>query len=46
MIEVSHPKIQKLIEIVLEHFQTYAARDLQTRVMIFSQYRSEPESIK
>jgi ERCC4-related helicase len=39
-IDVSHPKIQKLIEVVLDHFKAYAAKDLQTRVMIFSQYRS------
>ena len=38
-IETSHPKIEKLIQVVLEHFQNYKERNLDTRVMIFSQYR-------
>lgn len=37
---VSHPKLTKLREIVLEHFQRAEAEKQPTRVMIFSQVRT------
>ena len=42
---VSHPKLNKLREIVLEHFQRAQNEDRQTRVMIFSQYRDSVNEI-
>jgi len=44
-IETSHPKIEKLIQVVLEHFQNYKERNLDTRVMIFSQYRDSVNEV-
>ncbi|XP_032791668.2 Fanconi anemia group M protein homolog [Daphnia magna] len=42
---VSHPKLTKLKEIVLEHFQQAEKENRQTRVMIFSQYRDSVNEI-
>ena len=39
----SHPKLNKLEEVVLEHFHT--AANSETRVMIFSQYRESVQEI-
>lgn len=36
---ISHPKLTKLREIILEHFQRAQGEGTETRVMIFSQYR-------
>ena len=47
----SHPKLMKLKEIVLEHFQTFQdksgadSKGVTTRVMIFSQYRDSVNEI-
>ena len=47
----SHPKLMKLKEIVLEHFQTFKdksgadSKGVTTRVMIFSQYRDSVNEI-
>ncbi|KAK3583331.1 hypothetical protein CHS0354_038942 [Potamilus streckersoni] len=45
-----HPKIEKLQEIVLDHFQNYANdeninKGVATRIMIFSQYRDSVREI-
>jgi ERCC4-related helicase len=37
----SHPKIDRLVSIVVEHF----SKDVDTRVMIFSQYRESVDEI-
>ena len=42
---VSHPKLTKLKEIVLEHFQNAEKEGRPTRVMIFSQYRDSVNEI-
>ena len=42
---VSHPKLTKLKEIVLEHFQKAEKEGRPTRVMIFSQYRDSVNEI-
>lgn len=42
---VSHPKLNKLQEIVLEHFQRAQREGRETRVMIFSQYRDSVHEI-
>ncbi|KAI9552091.1 hypothetical protein GHT06_022428 [Daphnia sinensis] len=42
---VSHPKLTKLKEIVLEHFQQAEKENRPTRVMIFSQYRDSVNEI-
>ena len=34
---ISHPKMAKLLEIVLEHHQKFANEGKSTRIMIFSQ---------
>ena len=44
MTTTSHPKMEKLISVVLEHFKTFKQKDQDTRVMIFSQYRSDNRS--
>ncbi len=47
----SHPKLQKLEEVVLEHFSSFCGggsahqRTAETRVMIFSQYRESVQEI-
>ncbi len=38
-ISLGHPKLDKLREIVVDHFKTMEAKGVPTRVMIFSQYR-------
>ncbi|XP_055880502.1 Fanconi anemia group M protein homolog isoform X3 [Biomphalaria glabrata] len=43
--QVGHPKMQCLEEIVLEHFNNFKKKSLQTRVMIFSQYRDSVQEI-
>lgn len=42
---VSHPKLFKLREIVVEHFQRAQKEGQETRVMIFSQYRDSVHEI-
>jgi hypothetical protein len=42
---VSHPKLTRLKEIVLEHFQKAEKEGRPTRVMIFSQYRDSVNEI-
>ncbi|KAL8589791.1 hypothetical protein ACOMHN_020794 [Nucella lapillus] len=42
---VGHPKLVKLEEVVLEHFQRFQAAGDATRVMIFSQYRDSVQEI-
>ena len=42
---ISHPKLGKLREIVLEHFRRAGEDKAETRVMIFSQYRDSVEEI-
>ncbi|KAL1257337.1 hypothetical protein QQF64_010581, partial [Cirrhinus molitorella] len=48
----SHPKLQKLDEVVLQHFQTWnessdskASSEVSTRVMIFSSFRESVQEI-
>ncbi|XP_076064312.1 FA complementation group M isoform X3 [Oratosquilla oratoria] len=41
----SHPKLEKLRNIILEHFKKFAREDQSTRVMIFSQYRDSVKEI-
>uniref|UniRef100_A0A8C2C319 Fanconi anemia group M protein n=1 Tax=Cyprinus carpio TaxID=7962 RepID=A0A8C2C319_CYPCA len=45
----SHPKLQKLDEVVLQHFQTWAksspSTEVSTRVMIFSSFRESVQEI-
>ena len=38
-ISTSHPKMEKLLEVVKEHFEKFSQMKTETRVMIFSQYR-------
>ncbi|GBM78806.1 Fanconi anemia group M protein, partial [Araneus ventricosus] len=40
-----HPKLEKLLEVVLRHFNC-VNKDKNTRVMIFSQYRDSVQEIK
>jgi len=40
---ISHPKMTKLVECVVEHFREYGQQE--TRVMVFSQYRNSVEEI-
>ncbi|BFZ07881.1 hypothetical protein BsWGS_10920 [Bradybaena similaris] len=42
---VGHPKMQRLEEIVVDHFKTYEKKGEATRVMIFSQYRDSVQEI-
>ncbi|GAB1600289.1 hypothetical protein Ahia01_000306600 [Argonauta hians] len=44
---VGHPKLEKLLEIVVNHFKSFKEEngDLETRVMIFSQYRNSVTDI-
>ncbi|XP_035827669.1 uncharacterized protein LOC101854274 [Aplysia californica] len=42
---VGHPKMQRLEEVVLDHFKTFHKRGLETRVMIFSQFRDSVQEI-
>ncbi|CAL1527140.1 unnamed protein product, partial [Lymnaea stagnalis] len=42
---VGHPKMQRLEEIVVEHFSSFEKKGLETRVMIFSQYRDSVQEI-
>ena len=37
--KTSHPKMDKLLEVVQEHFVKYSKDGLETRVIIFSQFR-------
>ncbi|CAL4087478.1 unnamed protein product, partial [Meganyctiphanes norvegica] len=41
----SHPKIEKLQEVIVEHFEKFQAEGNSTRVMIFSQYRESVSEI-
>uniref|UniRef100_A0A4W5QR91 Helicase C-terminal domain-containing protein n=1 Tax=Hucho hucho TaxID=62062 RepID=A0A4W5QR91_9TELE len=41
----SHPKLQKLEEVVLGHFKTWAESSVSTRVMIFSSFRESVQEI-
>ena len=43
----SHPKLNRLEEVVLKHFKDYNPEDdgQQTRVMVFSQYRESVREI-
>ncbi|CAG2228093.1 FANCM [Mytilus edulis] len=40
-----HPKMEKLEQVVLDHFNTFNSGDGETRVMIFSQYRDSVSEI-
>ncbi|GAB1599128.1 uncharacterized protein LOC115224527 [Argonauta hians] len=44
---VGHPKLEKLLEIVVNHFKSFQKENghLETRVMIFSQYRNSVTDI-
>ncbi|CAG5134268.1 unnamed protein product, partial [Candidula unifasciata] len=42
---VGHPKMQRLEEIVVDHFKTFEKKGDATRVMIFSQYRDSVQEI-
>ncbi|KAH9507200.1 hypothetical protein Btru_056611 [Bulinus truncatus] len=42
---VGHPKMQRLEEIVVKHFKDFEKKSLETRVMIFSQYRDSVHQI-
>lgn len=44
-LHVSHPKLTKLEEIVVEHFKRCKSENVTTRVMIFSQYRDSVHEI-
>lgn len=44
-LNVSHPKLTKLEEIVVEHFKRCHSENFPTRVMIFSQYRDSVHEI-
>ncbi|XP_035213323.1 Fanconi anemia group M protein-like, partial [Stegodyphus dumicola] len=41
----SHPKLEKLQEVVLNHFRSYKDSAQGTRVMVFSQYRDSVQEI-
>ena len=43
---VSHPKIDRTIGIILNHFTSYAEQGLDTRVIVFAQYRDSAEEIQ
>lgn len=40
-----HPKLNRLEEVVLDHFRNFQSDEGQTRVMIFSQYRDSVREI-
>ena len=40
---LGHPKLEKLRDVVTAHFE--AKKDIETRVMIFSQYRDSVQEI-
>ncbi|KAK3869546.1 hypothetical protein Pcinc_025153 [Petrolisthes cinctipes] len=42
---ISHPKMEKLLDVVTKHHQEFADRGDTTRVIIFSQYRDSVEEI-
>eukprot|EP00095_Tigriopus_kingsejongensis_P003009 maker-scaffold170_size291898-snap-gene-0.16 protein:Tk03009 transcript:maker-scaffold170_size291898-snap-gene-0.16-mRNA-1 annotation:"hypothetical protein LOTGIDRAFT_127429" len=42
---LGHPKLEKLRDMVVAHFQTKQAEGLDTKVMIFSQYRDSVQEI-
>lgn len=42
---LGHPKLDKLKEVVLEHFHKMKRDNVETRVMIFSQYRDSVQEI-
>ena len=42
---VSHPKIDRATTIILNHFSQYNDRKLETRVIVFAQYRSSADEI-
>lgn len=42
---VSHPKLAKLEDIVVKHFQVHQQNSSATRIMIFSQYRDSVQEI-
>jgi ERCC4-related helicase len=44
-IVLGHPKLERLREMVLEHFRTKESEGVATRVMIFSQYRDSVQEI-
>ncbi|KAG7386860.1 hypothetical protein PHYPSEUDO_015170 [Phytophthora pseudosyringae] len=41
----SHPKLVKLREVLLEHFQRHAAAESSTRAIVFTQYRASVSEI-
>ncbi|KAG1690078.1 hypothetical protein DVH05_028413 [Phytophthora capsici] len=41
----SHPKLVKLREVLLEHFQRHAAGESSTRAIVFTQYRASVSEI-
>ncbi|KRZ18478.1 Fanconi anemia group M protein [Trichinella zimbabwensis] len=43
--KTSHPKMVKLIEILLDHFQKNKEKQLSTRVIVFSSYRDSVSEI-
>jgi ATP-dependent DNA helicase MPH1 len=42
---MGHPKLEKLRDMVLDHFKVKQKEDIATRVMIFSQYRDSVQEI-
>lgn len=42
---LGHPKLEKLRETVIEHFKNHKTNNVDTRVMIFSQYRDSVQEI-
>ncbi|XP_053642041.1 Fanconi anemia group M protein isoform X3 [Cherax quadricarinatus] len=42
---VSHPKLTKLLTIVVDHHKKFAAEGKSTKIMIFSQYRDSVQEI-
>ncbi|KAK4304795.1 hypothetical protein Pmani_023272 [Petrolisthes manimaculis] len=42
---ISHPKMEKLLDVVTKHHQEFADRGATTRIIIFSQYRDSVEEI-
>ena len=44
-IVLGHPKLEKLRDMVLEHFRSKEGGEETTRVMIFSQYRDSVQEI-
>ncbi len=45
-IVLGHPKLEKLRDMVVEHFRAKEAEGVATRVMIFSQYRDSVQEIR